>query len=153
MITCSCRNFQCYQFPFSAWAEVGFLGVSRWSHLQYWQYCNILNIGNNCHLRVLAKWVWSSSPNISNNHQMTRATILLVASATATSFGESQPFPRFTARWGTTTLLYYGPGEYKAVILILLELQTTSRGFYSSVFGYRFCLRASITFNAGEIRF
>ena len=24
------------------------------------------------------------------------------------------------------------------------------RGFYSSVFGYRFCLRASITFNTGE---
>lgn len=25
-----------------------------------------------------------------------------------------------------------------------------SRGFYSSVFGYRFCIRASITFNSGE---
>ena len=26
------------------------------------------------------------------------------------------------------------------------------RGFYSSVFGYRFCLRANITFNSGEFK-
>ena len=75
-------------------------------------------------------------------------------------------FKYISAKWGTTMLLCYGPGIVTSIKFIWIYkltslgamliwnwkiyLKSPPRGFYSSVFGYRFCIRASITFNSGE---
>ena len=110
---------------------------------------------------------------------MTQVIILWAGSATVILFGEFQLFPHFTGfylslfhhkichilrttLWNSNSNIFQ-QNEEQSCLCAMVQVRhiyifqidpnkKLPRGFYSSVFGYRFCLRASITFNAGEFK-